>query len=49
MALVDHDELQRPEELRPTGVSGQQRVVQHVGVGQDVLGEVPGEVALLAG
>ena len=33
--LVDHDELQRLEELRPLGVMRQDRLVQHVGVRHD--------------
>ena len=48
VALVDDDVLQRAEELRPPVVRGQQRAVQHVGVGQDVLGVVARPVALLA-
>ena len=48
VALVDDDVAQRPEEGRPAGVPRQQRAVQHVGVGEDVLGVVAGPVALLA-
>ena len=49
VALVDDDVLQRAEERRPARVPGQQRAVQHVGVGEDVLGVVARPVALLAG
>ena len=48
VALVDHDVAQRPEELRPAVVGGQQGAVQHVGVGQHVLGVVARPVPLLA-
>ena len=48
VALVDHDVLQRAQEPRPPLVARQQRAVEHVGVGQDVLGVVAGPVALLA-
>ncbi len=42
VALVDDDEAQRAEEPRPARVARQQRAVQHVGVGQDVLAVVAG-------
>ena len=48
VALVDHDVLQGAEEARPPVVGRQERAVQHVGVGQDVLPEVARPVALLA-
>ena len=48
VGLIDHDVLQRAQESGPSGVPGQQRPVQHVGVGQDVLAVVAGPVALLA-
>ncbi len=48
VALVDDDVAQRAQERRPPVVTGQQRAVQHVGVGQDVLGVVAGPVALLS-
>ena len=48
VALVDDDVLQRTEEPRPPAVPRQQRTVQHVGVGQDVLAVVAGPVPLLA-
>ena len=48
VALVDHDVAQLRQEARPAFVAGQQRAVQHVGVGEDVLAVVAGEVALLA-
>ena len=48
VALVDDDVLQRAEELRPPVVRGEQRAVQHVGVGQDVLGVVARPLPLLA-
>ena len=48
VALVDHDVAQRPQEAGPAVVSGQQRAVQHVGVGQDVLGVVARPLPLLS-
>ena len=48
VALVDHDVVQRAQELRPAVVGGQQGPVQHVGVGQHVLGVVAGPLPLLA-
>ena len=48
VALVDHDEGELGEEGAPPLVPGQQRVVQHVGVGQDVLGVVARPGALVA-
>ncbi len=47
VALVDHDVAQGPEEARPAGVPGQQRAVQHVGVGEHVLAVVAGPLAHL--
>ena len=47
VALVDHDVAQRAQERRPAVVAGQHRAVQHVGVGEDVLGVVARPVALL--
>ena len=49
VALVDDDVVDGREEPGPSVVGGQQRAVQHVGVGQDVLGVVAGPVALLLG
>ena len=49
VALVDHDVAQRAEEPRPAGVVGQQRAVQHVGVGEDVLAVVARPLAHLRG
>ncbi len=37
VTFVDHDVAQAAEELRPPGVPGQQRAVQHVGVGEEIL------------
>ena len=48
VALVDDDVLQRPEQPRPPVVRGEQRPVEHVGVGEDVLAEVARPVPLLA-
>ena len=40
MAFVDHDVAQRPQEGRPSLVTGKQRVMHQVGVGHDVLAVV---------
>ena len=48
VALVDDDVLQRTEEPRPTAVPRQERTVQHVRVGQDVLAVVARPVPLFA-
>ena len=48
VALVDDDVLQGAEEPRPAVVGRQQRAVEHVGVGEDVLPVVARPVALLA-
>ena len=42
MALVDDDVAQPPEEAVPPGVAGQQRLMQHVGRRQQVVGVRPG-------
>ena len=47
VALVDDHVAQRPEEARPARVSREQRAVQHVGVGEDVLPVVAGPLAHL--
>ena len=47
VALVDDDVAQRAQERRPPLVPGQQRVVQQVGVGEDVLRVVADPAPLL--
>ena len=47
VTLVDHDVLQRAQEPGPALVAGEERTVQHVGVGEDVLSMVARPVALL--
>ena len=49
MAFVDHDVAQPPQEGSPAFVTGQQRVVHEVGVGEDQLGVVADPAALLGG
>ena len=49
MALVDDDVCQRSQEPRPLGVCSEQGVVEHVGVGQYVLGVLTGPRPLVAG
>ena len=48
VALVDDDVLEACPERRPPAVPRQHRAVEHVGVGEDVLAEVPRPVPLLA-
>jgi len=48
VALVDDDIAQRRPEAGPAAVAGKQRPVQHVGVGQEVVGVLARPVALLA-
>lgn len=48
MALVDHHEPQSTEELGPPGMAGEQRAMQHVGVGEDHLRMVASPVPGLA-
>ena len=47
VALVDHHEVERPEQSRPAVVPREQRAVEHVGVGEDVLAVLAGPVALV--
>ena len=49
VALVDDDVPQRAQEGGPAGVGGQDAAVQHVGVGQDVVGVLADPLALLDG
>ena len=45
VCLVDDDVLQRTKQPRPPGVVGQDGLVQHVGVGEDVVCSFPGKPA----
>ena len=47
--LVDDDVAQAAQVRRPAGVPGQDRAVQHVGVGQHVVGVLPHPGALVGG
>jgi hypothetical protein len=47
VTLVDHDVLQGSQERSPSWVSGQQRVMNEIGVGQDVLAMVADPAAFV--
>lgn len=49
VAFVDDDIAQRPQEGGPAGVGRQDAAMQHVGVGQDVVGVLADPLALLDG
>ncbi len=49
VTLVDHDQVERPEQPAPAVVPGEERPVEHVGVGEDVLPVLARPVALVAG
>src|SRR5665647_2996435 len=47
VTFVDHDVVQRPKERSPSLVTGKQRVMYEVGVGQDVLAVVADPAAFI--